>query len=265
MHFLNPSREVPMTDTEACAGVPVAITSIDETLKFLFASPGGDGRAVHFCNAYTLSLAYSDTAYRSLLREGDQCLPDGQAVVWVSRILDRRSRLRKVSGPDLFEAAFAASDRSGPRHYLLGGSPETLGTLTEVLSKRFPRAQIVGASSPPFRPMSEIEYRAQDEAIRRSGAEIVWVGLGTPKQDHEVRRIADALPVTAVAVGAAFDFTAGNKKRAPRWMRSAGFEWLHRLGSEPRRLWRRYLVGNAVFLWAAWKCRRAELGDESTG
>lgn len=245
-----------MIEREFCAGVPIAVTSSAQTIEFIFAPVAkAAGRAIHFCNAYTLSLAHADRHYRELLHRGSLCLPDGQSVVWVSRLLNRSSRLRKVSGPDLFEAAFAASDVSGPRHYLLGGSPETLDALLCALTSRYPDAQIVGHYSPPFRRLSEQELQSQDEAIKASSADIVWVGLGTPKQDEEVRRLADALPVTAVAVGAAFDFSAGTKNRAPRWMRRSGLEWVHRLVSEPRRLWRRYLVGNLVFLWSAWRQR----------
>lgn len=122
--------------------------------------------------------------------------------------------------------------------------------LQQNLEARFPGVEIVGTYSPPFRSLSEAELDAQDELILRSGADIVWVGLGTPKQDHEVRRLADSLHVTACAVGAAFDFTAGTKREAPKWMTRVGLEWTFRLISEPRRLWKRYLIGNFVFLAA---------------
>ena len=241
---------------EPCAGVPLVAVEPAEAVRLLvLGQKPSAGRAVHFCNAYTLSLAHGDDEYRRLLRRGDLCFPDGQSVVWVRRLLARGSRLRRVAGPDLFEAVFAASTTQAPRHYLLGGDESTLARLRVELSRRFPDAQIVGAESPPFRRLSPRELRAQDERITEACANIVWVGLGTPKQDYEVRRLADQLPVTAVAIGAAFDFVAGTKRRAPAWMRSLGLEWVHRLASEPRRLWRRYLIGNAVFLWAAWRRR----------
>ena len=241
---------------EPCAGVLLTVSTpgaaVESTLRCAEAKRG---RAIHFCNAYTLSIAHADDAYRELLTRAGACYPDGQSVVWVRKVLDRNSRMHKVSGPDFFEAVLGASSAGGLRHYLLGGDEQTLVGLRRQLSARFPEAQVVGWESPPFRQLTEDEIRAQDDRIRDSRAEIVWVGLGTPKQDYEVKRLADALPVTAVAVGAAFDFTAGTKTRAPRWMRSAGLEWLHRFASEPRRLWRRYLIGNAVFVWAAWRRR----------
>lgn len=137
----------------------------------------------------------------------------------------------------------------GLRHYLLGSTGEALQSLSSELTRRFPGVVIVGMESPPFGSMTCEQIRQQDEAIVQSGASIVWVGLGTPKQDFEVHRLAHALPVTAVAVGAAFDFLAGNKKESPKWMRSLSLEWAFRLWSEPRRLWRRYLFGNLRFLW----------------
>jgi N-acetylglucosaminyldiphosphoundecaprenol N-acetyl-beta-D-mannosaminyltransferase len=244
-------------ERESCVGVPLAVTSPAEAVfSILSASGDNGGRAIHFCNAYTLSLAHSDQDYREMLCTAAICFADGQSVVWARHLFSRGSSLKKVSGPDLFEAVFAASTQRGPRHYLLGGDEPTLDRLQRRLRSRFPEAQIVGRESPPFRPLTDREIRAQDARIAESTAEIVWVGLGTPKQDYEVRRLANSLPVTAIAVGAAFDFTAGTKKRAPAWMRSVGLEWVHRLASEPRRLWKRYLVGNAVFLWAAWKWRR---------
>ena len=241
---------------EPCAGVLLTVSTpvaaVDSTLR---SAKGKQGRAIHFCNAHTLSIAHADDAYRELLTRAGACYPDGQSVVWVRKVLNRNSRMHKVSGPDFFEAVLGASSAGGPLHYLLGGDEPTLEGLRRQLAARFPEAQVVGWESPPFRKLTDDEVRAQDDRIRDSRAEIVWVGLGTPKQDYEVRRLADALPVTAVAVGAAFDFTAGTKPRAPRWMRSAGLEWLHRLASEPRRLWRRYLIGNVVFVWAAWRRR----------
>ena len=243
--------------TVDCAGVSLLATDLSGAVDVLFqAAEAARGTAMHFCNAYTLSLADRDTEYRELLCGSDLRLPDGQAVVWASRLTNRREgQLTKVSGPDFFEAAFAASDSQGPRHFLLGGSPETLAALKRGLESRHPEAQIVGTDSPPFRPLTHDELAAQDQRIKESRADIVWVGLGTPKQDVEAVRLARAVDVTAVAVGAAFDFSAGTKKRAPAWVSRAGLEWLHRLASEPRRLWRRYLVGNAVFIAAVWRRR----------
>jgi N-acetylglucosaminyldiphosphoundecaprenol N-acetyl-beta-D-mannosaminyltransferase len=149
------------------------------------------------------------------------------------------------------EAALDASGPDGPRHYLLGGSPATLAVLESQIAERWPGAVVVGAESPPFRALSVAEVAEQDARIRDSGATIVWVGLGTPKQDWEVARLAASVPVVAMAVGAAFDFIAGVKPQAPIWMQKSGTEWAFRFASEPKRLAKRYLWGNPRFLVAA--------------
>jgi N-acetylglucosaminyldiphosphoundecaprenol N-acetyl-beta-D-mannosaminyltransferase len=216
------------------------------------AMPDGSprGRAIHFANAYNVALARSDHAYATLLERGDYVFSDGVPITWVGRRAYPAlgERWERVYGPDVMTGVLAASTEQGPLHYLLGGSPETLAALETHIAAHFPTARVVGAESPPFAPATADELTQRDERIRQSGASIVWVGLGTPKQDAEVRRLADTLPVVAMAVGAAFDFLAGTKAQAPAWMQRNGLEWAFRLGSEPRRLGRRYVWGNGVFL-----------------
>ncbi len=172
-------------------------------------------------------------------------------VAWVGRRAYGRTAQQwpRVYGPDVMEALLARD--TGLRHYLLGGSPGTLTRLQQVIAERFPAAQVVGAESPPFRTLSSEDLLEQDQRIRDSAAQIVWVGLGTPKQDWEVARLAAKMPVVAMAVGAAFDFIAGTKPQAPVWMQRTGTEWAYRLAREPRRLSKRYLWGNPRFLLAA--------------
>jgi N-acetylglucosaminyldiphosphoundecaprenol N-acetyl-beta-D-mannosaminyltransferase len=208
------------------------------------------GVAVHFGNAYTVALADADPDYRALVGRADLVCSDGTPVVWAGRrchgeVAEQWSR---VYGPDVMSGVLAASDPQGPRHYLVGATEATLGSLLRRISERWPRALIVGAESPPFRPESQVERDARIRRIRESRATTVWVGLGTPKQDAEVRRLVDALPVTALGVGAAFDFLAGTVPQAPPWMQRAGLEWTHRWAREPRRLTRRYLWGNPRFM-----------------
>ncbi len=203
---------------------------------------------VHFVNAYSIALADSQPQYADLLNEG-LCFTDGVPVAWVGRrayAVAARDWAR-VYGPDVMEAALAR----GLRHYLLGSTPDTLDRLRHVLASRFPAATVVGAQSPPFRPLTVAERSAQDQAIQATRPDFVWVGLGTPKQDWEAARIVAATGVTALAVGAAFDFLAGTKPQAPLWMQRSGTEWAFRLASEPRRLAKRYLWGNPRFLVAA--------------
>lgn len=220
---------------------------------------GHPGLAVHFCNAYNVALARSEPQYARLLADADVVFSDGVPITWVGRRAYPEVAVpwERVYGPDAMRGVLDASGPDGPRHYLLGGSEETLAALRQRLAVEHPAACIVGAESPPFRPATEQELRERDERIRESGASIVWVGLGTPKQDVEVRRLAASIPVVAMAVGAAFDFLAGTKAQAPGWVQRSGLEWAFRLASEPRRLGKRYVWGNSVFAGEAVRTLRA--------
>jgi N-acetylglucosaminyldiphosphoundecaprenol N-acetyl-beta-D-mannosaminyltransferase len=157
----------------------------------------------------------------------------------------------RISGPDLMLHACEVASNSGVSVFFYGGSPESLQLLQANIIERFPNLKIAGAMSPPFRQLSEVEDEAVVEEINRSGAGIAWVGLGCPKQEAWMHAHRGRVHAVMVGVGAAFDFHAGRIKRAPSWMQRAGLEWLHRLLSEPRRLWRRYLVTNTLFILGA--------------
>jgi N-acetylglucosaminyldiphosphoundecaprenol N-acetyl-beta-D-mannosaminyltransferase len=207
------------------------------------------GVAVHFANAFNVALASKDETYANLLNRADYVFSDGVPITWVGkRAYPQHAHMwERVYGPDVMTMVFQQSNGTEPRHYLLGSTPEVLATLTDQLQQRFPQALIVGGESPPFEVPTPQQLAERDQRIKDSGATMVWVGLGTPKQDWEVERIAQNLPVVALAVGAAFDFLAGTTKQAPRWMQRNGLEWLFRFTSEPKRLGRRYLWGNSVF------------------
>jgi N-acetylglucosaminyldiphosphoundecaprenol N-acetyl-beta-D-mannosaminyltransferase len=222
------------------------------------AAVAGRPLATHLVNAYTLSLAVRDEPFRALLDRGDLNLPDGTPLVWIGRRAGLHDFTSRVYGPDLTLAVCDRGRAHGVRHYLYGASPDVVDRFAGELRRRFPGIDVVGVESPPYRPLEPAE---EDDLVARivaSGANVVWIGLGTPKQDHFVDRFRDRLPVPLVAVGAAFDFIAGDKKSAPRWMQDRGLEWLYRLASEPRRLWKRYLIGNVVFLWGALRGTRVE-------
>jgi N-acetylglucosaminyldiphosphoundecaprenol N-acetyl-beta-D-mannosaminyltransferase len=199
-------------------------------------------------NAYNLALADSDPDYHRLLSNGGVNLPDGKPLAFVLKLLNRSPAFEQVRGPSLFRECLDQGRKQGLRHYFLGGTPDTLSALIREAELQFPGLRVAGSSSPPFRPMTPAELHNQDEDIRASRAQIVWVGLGTPKQDYESARICLQLRVTTVAVGAAFDFLARTKREAPPLLRKLGLEWAHRLATEPRRLWRRYLFGNIRFI-----------------
>jgi N-acetylglucosaminyldiphosphoundecaprenol N-acetyl-beta-D-mannosaminyltransferase len=212
----------------------------------LEAAERAGGRDVHFCNSYTFACAKSDPKLQRVLAASAANFADGNPVVWASRLFSQPLP-GTVPGPDAMDQVLARED-AGLKHYFLGSTPATLELLVERVRHDYPHVQVVGAESPPFRPLTAEELAAQDQRLVDADADVVWVGLGTPKQDFEAARIARSVPVTAIAVGAAFDFLAGTKPRAPRWVRRFKVEAFYRLAQEPRRLWRRYVFGTLHFL-----------------
>jgi len=175
--------------------------------------------------------------------------PDGMPMVWINR-LSGNSHVDRVYGPDLMVELCQQGLHFGHRHFLYGGGDGVVATLVQKLHDRFPGIQIVGTYTPPFRALTEEEDRDVTQMINQSGADIVWVGLSTPKQEHWMaKHLGRIQPPVMIGVGAAFDFLAGLKRQAPRWMQRSGMEWLYRLASEPKRLWKRYLTNNPLFCW----------------
>lgn len=259
---LHPASTLPVAN---CAGVPITACSRGAASARILEVASSELKAgfdVHLCNAYTLALADKNRAIRAMLCSSALNLPDGMSVVWAIRFLYRSAGLphERVYGPDLFLDVFEQGQAIGLRHYLLGGAPHVLEDLHAELTHRFPQAKIVGFESPPFRELTAAEKHEQMHRITASGAQIVWLGLGTPKQDWVAADLAGRHPAVFVAVGAAFDFIAGTTRQAPTWMRSNGLEWVHRLATEPRRLWKRYLFGNARFVSTAIRHRMPDTG-----
>jgi N-acetylglucosaminyldiphosphoundecaprenol N-acetyl-beta-D-mannosaminyltransferase len=175
--------------------------------------------------------------------------PDGMPLVWLSHLRGRRF-VQRVYGPDLLLAACEHSLSTGYRHYFYGGAEGVPEQLASRLQRRYPGLQVAGTCSPPFRPLSAEEDEQIVQQINAANADIVWVGLGTPRQERWMAAHVDRLTAPVlVGVGAAFDFHAGLKRQAPRWMQRSGLEWLFRLLMEPRRLARRYLVNNPRFVF----------------
>jgi N-acetylglucosaminyldiphosphoundecaprenol N-acetyl-beta-D-mannosaminyltransferase len=254
------SSDLTAMPTRCVGGVTFAVSETARVAEAIRhdALEGETGLAIHFANAYTVALAHANSAVAKILHSSKSLnITDGAPVTWFGRRYNRSDELawEQMSGPDVMARVLAESNADGPRHFLLGGSRETLEQLQVAIAKNWPQAIVVGAESPPYRSLTEQELAEQDQRIRASGANIVWVGLGTPKQDFEVDRLAQSIPIIACGVGAAFDFIAGTKKRSPAWMTSAGLEWVYRLAQEPRRLAGRYLWGNPRFVMAAIKYR----------
>jgi N-acetylglucosaminyldiphosphoundecaprenol N-acetyl-beta-D-mannosaminyltransferase len=203
-------------------------------------------------------VARSDPGFRRIFNESWLTTPDGMPVVWMGP-----PGVERVYGPDLMLAVCDAGRASGLRHYFYGGNPGVADELGARLCARFPGLQVAGAFTPPFRDPDDLEMERLRSEIARSRPDIMWVGLGTPKQERFMAGPGRTLDTALlVGVGAAFDFLSGRVRQAPRWMQRTGLEWLFRLGSEPRRLGPRYLRTNTMFVLrlAAQKLRIRQYG-----
>jgi N-acetylglucosaminyldiphosphoundecaprenol N-acetyl-beta-D-mannosaminyltransferase len=219
----------------------------DECLKRImdWAAAGVSGY-VCLCNVHSVVTARREPAFRHIIAAADLAAPDGAPVAWCLRRMGFRGQPR-ISGPDLMWKSIARAAVERQPVYLYGGNPETLQRLAERLKREFPALKLAGCHSPPFRSLTSGEDEAIVREIGRSGARLVFVSLGCPRQEAWMADHRGRIGAVMIGVGAAFDFHAGVAKRAPSWMRNAGLEWAHRLLSEPRRLWRRYLVTNTLF------------------
>jgi N-acetylglucosaminyldiphosphoundecaprenol N-acetyl-beta-D-mannosaminyltransferase len=191
--------------------------------------------------------AYDSDAFQKVMNQADLVAPDGMPVVWALRWMGQKQATR-VYGPDLTEVLLEKAAPTGVPVGFYGAAPQVLKQLTERVQARYPALQIAYTFSPPFRALSPDEDQEIIEAINQSGARILFIGLNTPKQDLWMASHRHKVQAVMVGVGAAFDFLAGSKPQAPRWMMGIGLEWLFRLITEPRRLWKRYLKHNPRFV-----------------
>lgn len=210
----------------------------------------GESHYVTITGVHGVMESQRDEELRRIHNRAGMVTPDGMPLVWVSHLAGHR-QVRRVYGPELMLAVCQKSLERGYRHYLYGGAEGVPERLAERLQSLFPGLQIVGILSPPFRALTPEEDSDVVERINAAGPDIVWVGLSTPKQERWMAAHLGRLraPVM-VGVGAAFDFHAGLKKQAPRWVQQSGLEWMFRLVTEPRRLWKRYLRNNPLFVYS---------------
>ena len=207
----------------------------------------GESKYVCAANVHMTMEAHDSPEFREVVNGADLVVPDGMPLVWALRMLGCADAQR-VRGPSLLDhVCKAAEERSIPVGFY-GSTPETLRALVVNLQARYPELNIAYYYSPPFRPLTPDEELEVVKRIRSSGARILFVGLGCPKQERWMARQLGQIPAVMLGVGAAFDFHAGMQPEAPQWMQSVGLEWLFRLAKEPRRLWRRYLKHNPRFL-----------------
>ncbi len=211
-------------------------------------------------NVHVVMMGYWHRGYREILNNAALVTPDGMPLVWAMKLLGIKSQTR-VYGPDLMLEWCDRAAKMGIPIYLYGGKSSTLEKLEANLKQQFPNLIIAGTHSPPFRPLTAIEEAEDIKRIHRSGAKVVFVGLGCPKQEQWMARQQDKLQAVMVGVGAAFSFHSGEVSQAPRWMMNLGCEWLYRLSREPKRLWQRYVINNPAFLLLfIWQFLRTTLG-----
>lgn len=211
-----------------------------------------------------------DEELRRIHNDSGLTVPDGMPTVWAGRYAGA-TQIDRVYGPEMMLAICKRSSSQGWRSFFYGGAPGTAELLEEKMLKRFPGMQSAGTYTPPFRPLTPKEDEEVTATIGASGADLVWVGLSTPKQERWMSEHVTRLksPCILFGVGAAFDVNAGLRSDAPRWVKRLGLQWLHRLIQEPRRLWRRYLVNNPAFIASVVRHRprlvKGEAGNLDTG
>jgi N-acetylglucosaminyldiphosphoundecaprenol N-acetyl-beta-D-mannosaminyltransferase len=235
--------------TAEILGVPLALTDYDRTMDWIDAMVAERKKGYLSAAAvHLVMVAQEDAATREAVSEATLVVPDGQPLVWALRSLGHEAS--RVYGPDLMAKYCERSAATGTRMYLYGGRNQ--GALVELalrLRRQYPGLKIVGGYSPPFRALSDEERDWVVRDVNRSKADVVWVGIGQPKQEIWMRDFRDELDAPMlIGVGAAFDFHAGLVPQAPTWMQNLGLEWVYRLAQEPRRLWRRYARYNPRFV-----------------
>jgi N-acetylglucosaminyldiphosphoundecaprenol N-acetyl-beta-D-mannosaminyltransferase len=238
----------PGLESRLLIGMRVDATGYpDATDRILAWARAGEARSVGVATVNNVMESHDDSDFREVMNGCDLVTPDGMPLVWGLKLLGVRNASR-VYGPSLTPRLLARAAQEGVPVAFYGGAPEVIDELAAVAVRRWPELRIAYRLSPPFRELSPEEDDSIVEDIRSSGARIVFVGLGCPKQERWMAEHRDRLGIVLVGIGAAFDFLAGTKRQAPAFVQRVGLEWVFRLATEPRRLWRRYLRHNPRFV-----------------
>jgi N-acetylglucosaminyldiphosphoundecaprenol N-acetyl-beta-D-mannosaminyltransferase len=237
-----------MTNRVNVLGVGVSVLNLPTALETIADAIRARRRGyVCVTGVHGVMEAQSDENFRRILNNALLCTPDGMPMVWLGKI-HGHPEMRRVYGPDLLLEVCAWSQKNPCKHFFFGGAEGVAGLLAEKLQARFPKLEIAGTFTPPFRALEPAEENFLQEKIRAARPDILWVGLSTPKQEKFMAEFLPRLDVTLmIGVGAAFDFHSGRLPQAPRWMQRSGLEWFYRLCQEPRRLAKRYLRNNPLF------------------
>ena len=238
------------TETFDVLGVKISVLNLDKAARIIGGMIAGHEKG-YVCVApvSTVVDARRSAEYRAIINGADLVTPDGMPIVWLGRSQGNKD-VQRTYGPDLLLMLCDVGQAQGWRHFFYGGTENVCDRLVKRLRSKFPNMIVAGTMAPPFTPQTERISSEVVSAINAQRPDILWVGLGAPKQDYWIALNREVLNAPVViGIGAAFDFHAGVKPQAPRWMQRSGLEWLFRLCHEPRRLWKRYLVGNALFVW----------------
>ncbi len=231
------------------AGCNIDVISWEDALdKALGWASKHDKKYITFCNVHSLVTGIYNKDHQNNLNLSHLVTSDGMPIVWTIRKLGR-TKQERINGPDFMWKYCEIAEKNGHKVFFYGSSEMTLLKLESRLKQAFPRLQIAGFYSPPFRELTDSEVLEIYKRLNESNANIVFVGLGCPKQEQWMNIHHKNLNAVLVGVGAAFDYQAGTIKRAPIWMQEFGMEWLYRLFSDPIRLWKRYLVTNTIFIF----------------
>ena len=234
--------------TNRILGVNIAITNMQDTVKLIVEQIDElKGEFICLSNVHTTVMSQKDEEYRNIQNSAFLALPDGSPLSLVQRLRGYRMA-EQVAGPDLMSALWKATENTEISHYFYGSTQDTIEALGKKLEKEYHGLKIAGMEAPPFRALTETEDAKAVARINQSGAAIVWVGLGAPKQEKWMYEHRGKVNALMLGVGAGFDFHAGTVKRAPAWMRNHYLEWLYRLIQDPKRLWKRYVQTNGRFL-----------------
>lgn len=239
---ITPARTNVLGVGVSAINIPLAIEILDGWIA------NNEHHYVTVTGVHGVMESQRDEALRKMHNDAGLVTPDGMPLVWLSRQAGHK-HVSRVYGPDLMLAVMEHSVGKGYKHFFYGGKDGVPELLRDKLVERFPGLQVVGTYSPPFRALTAEEDAEICQRINDSGAHMVWIGLSTPKQERWMSAHLGKLDAAAMlGVGAAFDFHAGLKSQAPKWMQTRGLEWFYRLVTEPRRLWKRYLVNNPLFI-----------------
>ena len=237
-------------------GVDIAVTNMKDTVEYIDKNLERlKGNYICVSNVHTTVMAYEDEEYRKIQNGGAICLPDGGPLSTLS-IKRGFKGAERVTGPDLMDEIFTLSQKKGYTHYFYGSTDENLNLLKNKLMMKYPKLNIVGMYSPPFKDKIEIEKKEKIDKINSLNVDFLWVGLGAPKQEKWMYEHKNKIGALMIGVGAGFDYFSGNINRAPKWMQNNNLEWFYRLIQEPKRLFKTYMKTNTKFIWNAMILRK---------